>query len=220
MADDGRPLDPDDFDATQVAHDPAMRALESGATELLPSIPRTRTRRSTRTVTTGGPRRGFEPAWWMALVAVLFVVAAIVAALALTDDDDDVEPAISATSVVVPTSEFVAPTTTPVVTPPSDATTTTPPTTTEPPPPGPTIVSFTGPETVTCTEPTDIELSWETTGATNVTLARDRTIIATVEPSGSELVEYPCDGEPHSYVVTAANDDGQVSQQQLTVSPG
>jgi len=118
---------------------------------------------------------------------------------------------------VVPRSEFVAPTTTP----PPDATTTVPPATdpptTEPLPPGPTIVSFTGPATVTCTEPTEIELSWETTDASSITIARDDELPLDVGPSGSERAPFPCDGASHRYVLTASNGAGQLTQQQLTV---
>jgi hypothetical protein len=151
--------------------------------------------------------------WWFALAAVIIVVAGLVIGLLLADDDEQAGTGTSTTTLGTPTTTTVASTSTAAPTTTGAPTTTTPVTT-----PAPAIISFTGPDTVTCTAPTDIEVAWDTTNATGVTISRDGTEIASGGPSGSQSVEFPCDGAVHTYVLVAANADGATAQQQLTIT--
>jgi len=64
---------------------------------------------------------------------------------------------------------------------------------------------------VSCSAPTQVELSWTTSGATKVTLVLDGRVFATYGPGPQDHLEYfACDGHPHTYTLRAEG-GGQVA---------
>jgi hypothetical protein len=198
------PTEPDGVPGPPGGEEPTVVSPEASArTQRLPATP-------APPPPPAPPRR---TGWWFALAALVIVVAGVVIGLVLADDGDGEATATSTTTLGAPTTTTsVASTTT------AAATTTAAPTTAPVTVPAPLITSFTGPGTVSCTAPTDVELSWATTNASGVTIARDGTQVATGDPSGSQQVEFPCDGAVHTYVLVATNTQGATSQQALTIT--
>jgi hypothetical protein len=85
----------------------------------------------------------------------------------------------------------------------------------------PTIASFNVPTTVNCSSPTTINISWSTSNATQVVISIDgpgpyKTYSG---PSGADSVPFACDGNPHTYMITAKNSSGQTTRT-VTVTKG
>jgi hypothetical protein len=81
------------------------------------------------------------------------------------------------------------------------------------------INSFNVPNTVNCTGPTTIGVSWTTNDATQVVLSIDGSIFRTYTgPSGADTVPFACNGATHSYVITAKNSAGAQTSQTQTVT--
>ena len=79
---------------------------------------------------------------------------------------------------------------------------------------GPSIASFNVPTSVTCSTATTINISWSTVNATEVVISIDgpgpyRTYSG---PSGSDSVPFACDGNPHTYMITAKGNGGQATR--------
>jgi hypothetical protein len=67
------------------------------------------------------------------------------------------------------------------------------------------------PSPVSCNAPTQIELSWTTSGATKVTLSLDGRVFAMYGPGPQDHLEYfACDRRPHTYTLRAEG-GGQVA---------
>jgi len=67
------------------------------------------------------------------------------------------------------------------------------------------------PSPVSCNAPTQIELSWTSSGATKVTLSIDGRVFATFGPGPQDHLEYfACDGRAHTYTLRAEG-GGQVA---------
>ena len=85
----------------------------------------------------------------------------------------------------------------------------------------PTIASFNVPTTVNCASPTTINISWSTSNATQVAISIDGPgpYKYYSGPSGSDSVPFACDGNPHTYMITAKNSSGQTTRT-VTVTKG
>lgn len=95
-----------------------------------------------------------------------------------------------------------------------------------PPPegPGPRILALNAPERVPCDgqgHDAQVELSWTVRGTDKVVVSKDGAMYQEYAPDDSPVtVPFPCDGQAHTYQVTAlSNDDRQSRPQQLTVRP-
>lgn len=83
------------------------------------------------------------------------------------------------------------------------------------------IDSFDVPDSADCSggEQGTVEVSWETTDATEVEISVDGDQVASgPDPSGSDMVDVPCDGEDHDIELTAMDGDGKSASQTETVS--
>lgn len=71
-----------------------------------------------------------------------------------------------------------------------------------------------------CNAPTEVELKWSTSGATKVTLSIDGPGIFSSFPPGSHDGLFPlaCDGNTHSYMLTATAADGSTATKTISVS--
>jgi hypothetical protein len=86
---------------------------------------------------------------------------------------------------------------------------------------GPKIVTLTGPRTpVQCNAPTSVELHWDATGATSVTLRIDLDPVFATYGNGAndQLVPLACDGTPHVYTLTARAADGRTATKALRIT--
>jgi len=86
---------------------------------------------------------------------------------------------------------------------------------------GPSIDSFDVPSSADCSggETGTVEVSWDTTAATEVILLVDGAeIVAGADPSGNETLDLPCDGEDHNIGLTALGDDSKASSDTKSVS--
>jgi serine/threonine-protein kinase len=160
----------------------------------------------------GGP--GNNRWWWIAALAIIAIAAVIIVfVLASNGDDDDTSPTTSSSTS---TSTTVAPTTT------TEASTTTRPatTTTAATPTGaPQITSFSGPDSVECNAPTEVELSWATENATRTTISIDGPgVFAEYGPNMTTLLPFACDGDSHSYTLTAIGSDNRTASQTKTIT--
>jgi serine/threonine-protein kinase len=155
--------------------------------------------------------------WWVAvgLVALLAVLIVTLILVNNDDDDDDVATTSTTTTVAASTTTGSAASSTTEL----ETTTTEPPPTTAAPTtiPATVISSFSGPTTVQCNAPTDVELSWATENAQTVELSIDGTQAAALPPSGQDLFPFACDGSPHTYVLEASGAGGDTSRQ-LTIN--
>ncbi len=164
----------------------------------------------------------------IALGALLVVLAIVVVVLLLSDNGDDNSTNAAATS----TSTTV--TTTPTTTQPATTTTsggsgtssggTTATTTSN----VPIITSYTSSTTsiacpasdVSTTVPTPtVTLSWATQNATGVDLSVDGPgVYSSYGPSGSTTLNVPCDGNTHTYKLTAKGSNGQTATKTISVA--
>jgi hypothetical protein len=85
---------------------------------------------------------------------------------------------------------------------------------------GVNISSFNAPNTVPCSGPTTIGLSWSTSNANQITLSIDGSLFKTYPGgSGADTVPFACNGLPHRYTLTARNSNGTQTTQTQTVTP-
>ena len=64
-----------------------------------------------------------------------------------------------------------------------------------------------------------VQTSWETSGATDVEISVDGDLVASgPDPSGSNVVDVPCDGEDHEVELTAMDGDGKSASKTATVT--
>lgn len=83
------------------------------------------------------------------------------------------------------------------------------------------ITSFDVPSSADCSgaETGTVEVSWETDGATEVQISVDGDPVASgPDPSGTNEIDVPCDGEDHDIELTADDGDGKSASQTETVS--
>lgn len=83
------------------------------------------------------------------------------------------------------------------------------------------ITSFDVPDSADCSGGSTgtVEVSWETEGATEVEISVDGDQVASgPDPSGSNEIDVPCDGEDHDIELTADDGDGKSASQAATVS--
>ena len=88
--------------------------------------------------------------------------------------------------------------------------------------PAPTIASFTGPDSVSCTSDTTVQLSWSTENASRTTISID----GAAQPgsfgaSATQDLPFPCSGSSHAYLLTAfgANNRTVTQTKAVAVSP-
>jgi len=82
------------------------------------------------------------------------------------------------------------------------------------------ILSLTGPPSpVICNAPTQVQLHWTTRGASKVQLRIDGGAVFATYPGGARdpLVPLDCDGETHSYALTARAANGDTATRSLAL---
>ena len=143
---------------------------------------------------------------------ILLLIIGIVIALIVNSSDDKK----STTTTTSSTTTTIATTTTASTT--TAATTTAASTTARPTTTASTKPVITGwsvtPNPAPCTGGTQqITASWSTQRADSVTISIDGPgIYATYGPSGSTVINFPCDGNPHTYTLTAKGATESVTQ--------
>jgi hypothetical protein len=165
---------------------------------------------------------------WLSLVAVV-ACASLLAACGGDDGSSDAAANKKATTSRAVTTTGAATTTggTRPTTPASAATSAVPPPT-EAPPSRPVINSFTAsattiacpaPSVSTSIGPATITLSWTTGNATGVDLGVDGPgVYASYGPNASTSITVPCDGNTHTYQLTAKGSSGASTSQTISVS--
>lgn len=86
---------------------------------------------------------------------------------------------------------------------------------------GPSIDSFDVPDSADCSGGPmgTVTVSWETTDATEVAILVDGDQVASgSDPSGTDTVDVPCDGEDHDVELEASDGDGKSTSQTESVS--
>jgi predicted metalloprotease len=148
--------------------------------------------------------------WWIAVAAVVVIgiVILVIVLLAGGDDDDD--------SSAATTSSSTSPSSTSTTQPPD--TTTQPPETTTTVPAAPEISSFTGPDSVRCDADTNVQLSWSTENANRTTISIDGTQFGEFGPSQSQSLPFTCDGNSHTYLLTAFGANNRSVTESKTVT--
>jgi len=164
----------------------------------------------------------------LGLVAVL-ASATVIAACGGDDGSSDASAKKATTTSRSVTTTAAATTTSgqPTTTPARVATSAAPPPT-QAPASGPVITSFTASATtIACPSPTvstsigppTITLSWTTTNATGVDLSVDGPgVYASYGPNASTSIIVPCDGNTHTYQLTAKGSSGATASQTISVS--
>ncbi len=84
----------------------------------------------------------------------------------------------------------------------------------------PKILALTGPASpVTCSSPTQVQLHWTTQGAAKVELRIDGGPVFSTYPGGKRepLVPLACDGNTHTYQLTARAGNGAIATESLAI---
>ncbi len=101
----------------------------------------------------------------------------------------------------------------------SSSTTTSSTTTTTAPVGPPQVLEFSANQTnPPCTPSTNIQVTWATQNAQNVTLAVDGGTVGGFGPTGSHLVAFSCPPASHTYKVTANGANGQTASRTVVVT--
>lgn len=158
--------------------------------------------------------------------AVVVVLAIVIVVLLLSEDSGDDNTKVAATSGSAPVASTPprsqAPTT------PSGGSTATTAASTTAAPNAPVITSYTSSTTsiacpasdVSTTVPTPtVTLTWATQNATGVDLSVDGPgVYGSYGPSGSTTLNVPCNGAPHTYLLTAKGSNGQTVTKTISVA--
>ncbi len=172
----------------------------------------------------------------LGVVAIGLVIVLAVLLLSDNSSDDKVSSASRSVTTSTSTTSTTVPVTTtlPLSTAPNTTAATAPPATTSggttatTSAPGPVITSYTSSTTSiacpagdvsTSVGPPSITLSWTTEHATGVDLGVDGPgVYASYGPSGTTQLTVPCDGNTHTYKLTAKGTGGQTASQTISVA--
>jgi len=167
-----------------------------------------------------GPSDGEERKWktaFLVLAAAIVVIILVIVGIVLfrsgESDDGSTTTTSSTTTAATTTGPTTAAATTTTATTTSAATTTTAAS-------APTISAFTAaPSPAPCPGTVAVELTWSTANSTGVTIAIDGPgVYGSYPASGNASVPFNCDGDAHTYTLTA-NGEGPSQARTITVNP-